>query len=115
MFSHRRHSIPQVIWAFLVSVAFLAGVLPTSGVESPSNEGPTVKWMGGNGLIVPVDPKRSALSTTCPLPTDDFHVVLVQSAATELGRVGQTMTTSEWHLTRRMRLSISPGHSPPVA
>ncbi len=114
MFSPRRHSISQTIWAFLVSVAFLAGVFPTGTVDSQSSDGPVAKWLGGTGLDVSVRPKASNFSPTF-LTSNDIPVVLSQAIVTDSVGSYRPSTASVWCMSRKMRLSISPGHSPPAA
>lgn len=114
MFSPQRHSIPQTIWAFLVSVAFLAGVLPTGVVDSQSSDGPVAKWLSDAGLDVSVEPKASSFSPTF-LTSNDLPVVSSQIIVADLVGVDRPGTSAEWCMSRKMRLSLSPGHSPPAA
>ena len=115
MFLSRKNPVSQALWAFLVLVAFLAGSIPTDFGGAPSTGESVVKWLGGTDVVVPGDPRASDLQTTYPLWVSVNYGVPPQVLVGVLAGSDHAMTTAEWHMSRRMRLSISPGLSPPVA
>ena len=113
MFSPAPYSATRALWASFLSFVVLLATLPTS-FAAHVDDGPVVKWTTDNDLTVspsaPKFEKGSAPLVSVVGPTEAWTL-----AHSGLHQIRPTHpVVLEWCMSRKMRLSISPGHSPPT-
>ncbi|MEZ4458362.1 MAG: hypothetical protein R3E66_01275 [bacterium] len=102
----------KAIWVGFLAIVMLLAALPTS-FAMRSDDGPSIKWMASQDVSIAREaPKNlegaSPLSTLLGLESGP----IVQSDLPR--RSSEPRNPTGWCMSRKMRLSISPGHSPPT-